>query len=48
MLQRHYQLSSKMSVDSVFDAGWKEEVEESVNGNRLQQLFRGSCRCPFI
>ena len=31
MLQRHYQLLSKMSVDSVFDAHWKE-VEENVNG----------------
>ena len=32
MLQWHYQLLSKMSVDSVFDADWKEEVEENVNG----------------
>ena len=32
VLQRHYQLLSKMSVDSVFDADWKEEVEENVNG----------------
>ena len=31
MLQRHYQLLSKMSVDSVFDANWKE-VKENVNG----------------
>ena len=31
MLQRNYQLLSKMSVDSVFDAYWKEEVEENVN-----------------
>ena len=30
VLQRHYHLSSKMSVDSVFDADWKEEVEENV------------------
>ena len=30
--QRHYQFLSKMSVDSVFDADWKEEVEENVNG----------------
>ena len=30
VLQRHYQLLSKMSVDSVFDADWKEEVEENV------------------
>ena len=28
MLQRHYQLLSKMNVDSVFDADWKEEVED--------------------
>ena len=32
MLQRHYQLLSKMSMDSVFDADWKEEVEDNVNG----------------
>ena len=32
MLQRHYQLLSKMCVDSVFDANWKEEVEDNVNG----------------
>ena len=32
MLQRHYQVLSKMSVDSVFDANWKEEVEDNVNG----------------
>ena len=32
MLQRHYQLLSRMSVDSVFDANWKEEVEDNVNG----------------
>ena len=32
VLQRHYQLLSKMSVDSVFDANWKEEVEENVKG----------------
>ena len=32
VLQRHYQLLSKMSVDSVFDVDWKEEVEENVNG----------------
>ena len=31
VLQRHYQLLSKMSVDSVFDANWKE-VEDSVKG----------------
>ena len=32
VLQKHYQLLSKMSVDSEFDAGWKEEVEDSVGG----------------
>ena len=32
MLQRHYQFLSKMCVDSVFDADWKEEVEENING----------------
>ena len=36
MLQRHYQLLSKMSVDSVFDADWKEE--ENVKGySRLSE-----------
>ena len=30
MLQKHYQLLSKMSVDSVFDADWKEEVEDRL------------------
>ena len=32
ILQRHYQLLSKMSVDSVFDADWKEEVGDNVKG----------------
>ena len=32
VLQRHYQLLSKMSVDSVFDADWKEEVRDNVKG----------------
>ena len=32
VLQRHYQLLSKMSVDSVFDAHWKEEVGDNVKG----------------
>ena len=32
VLQKHYQLLSKMSVDGVFDAHWKEEVEDSVSG----------------
>ena len=32
LLQRHYQLLSKMSMDGVFDADWKEEVEGNVNG----------------
>ena len=30
MFQKHYQLLNKMSLDSVFDANWKEEVEDSV------------------
>ena len=30
VLQRHYQLLSEMSVDSVFDADCKEEVEDNV------------------
>ena len=30
VLQRHYQLLSKMSVGSVFDADWKEEVGDNV------------------
>ena len=33
MLQKHYQLLSKMNMDSVFDAYWKEEVEDSVSGH---------------
>ena len=32
MLQRHCQLLSKMSVDSVFVTDWKEDVEDNVNG----------------
>ena len=32
VLQKHYQLLSKMSVDSEFDADWKEEVEDSLGG----------------
>ena len=32
VLQKHYQRLSKMSVDSEFDADWKEEVEDSVGG----------------
>ena len=32
MLQKHYQLLSKMRVDSEFDPNWKGEVEDSVNG----------------
>ena len=34
VLQKHYQLLSKMSVDSKFDVDWKEEVEDSVGGYR--------------
>ena len=33
MLQRQYQLFSKMCMDSVFDIDRKEEVENSVNGS---------------
>ena len=32
MLQRYYQVLSKMNVDSEFDADWKEEVEDIVSG----------------
>ena len=32
VLQRNYQLLSKMSVDGVFDADWKEEVGDNVKG----------------
>ena len=33
MLQKkHYQLLSKISMDSEFEADWKEEVEDSVSG----------------
>ena len=32
VLQSHYQLLSMMSVDGVFDADWKEAVENNVNG----------------
>ena len=32
MLQRHYHFLSKMIVDGVFDADWKKEVEDNVNG----------------
>ena len=35
VLQRHYQHLSKMSVDSVFDADWKEKVEDNVNGYNI-------------
>ena len=39
VLQRHYQLLSKMSVDSVFDADWKEEVgEESWHKSQAGSL----------
>ena len=38
MLQKRYQLLSKMSMDSVCDADWKEEVEDSVSGcSRLSE-----------
>ena len=32
VLQKHYQLLSKISVDSEFDANWKEEVDDGVGG----------------
>ena len=32
VLQNHYQNLSKMSVDCVFEANWKEEVEDRVSG----------------
>ena len=31
VLQKHYQLLGKISVDSDFDANWKEEVESKVS-----------------
>ena len=34
VLRKHYQLLSKMSVDSELDADWKEEIEDSVGGYR--------------
>ena len=37
VLQRHYQLLSKMSVDSVFDADWKKEVEENEGYSSLSE-----------
>ena len=40
VLQRHYQLLSKMSVDGVFDADWKEEVEDNVNGSACQRKLQ--------
>ena len=43
VLQKHYQLLSKMSVDSVFDADWKDEVEDSVG----DYSSRGSWGCLF-
>ena len=38
MLQKYYQVLSKMSVDSVFDVNWKEEVEDSVSGYTCSSL----------
>ena len=32
VLQKHYQLLSKMSVDSEFNTNWKDEIEDSVGG----------------
>ena len=31
VLQRHYQQLGKLSLDSNFDAEWKEEVESNVS-----------------
>ena len=39
----HYQLLSKMSVDSVFDANWKEEVEDRVSGYSSLSEEAGGC-----
>ena len=44
VLQRHYQLLSKMSVDGVFDTDWKEEVEENVINPRHMRS-EGYCSC---
>ena len=44
VLQRHYQLLSKMSVDSVFDADWKEEVE---NVNDYTAACQRKLQIPF-
>ena len=32
LLQKYYQHLGNMNVDSVFDADWKEEVQDRVNG----------------
>ena len=31
MLQNHYHLLSKMSMDCVFDVNWNDEVDNSVS-----------------
>ena len=31
MLQNHYHLLSKMSMDRVFDVNWKDEVDDNVS-----------------
>ena len=42
IFQKHYQLLIKMSVDSVFDTNWKEEVEDSVSGySSLSEVLDG-------
>ena len=45
-MQKHYHLLPKMSMDSVFNANLKEEVEDSVSGY-IMQFVRGSCGSPF-
>ena len=37
VLQKHYQLLGKISVDSDFDANWKEEVESKVESSRREE-----------
>ena len=37
MLQRHYQLLSKMSVDSAFDADWKEVGDNVIGYSSLSE-----------
>ena len=45
MLQKHNQLLRKMSVymNNVFDAYWKEEVEDSVSGCTVEPVLKITC-----